>query len=156
MFKKDVVPCALLALFVCVLGVGCADSDLGQVTGTIHLDGQPLEGAMVTFYPIASESVVKSGDRGGASYGRTDANGEYELIYSRTKDGAEIGEHKVVITTLEESGGGDYGPGTPERLPKKYNVETTLTAEVKPGRNVIDFLDLNSEGEKQQARGARY
>ena len=156
MCKTEGVIRGLFVLGLCVLGAGCGDSDLGRVTGTIHLDGQPLQDAMVTFYPIASESAVKSGDRGGASYGRTDANGEYELIYSRTKKGAEIGEHRVVITTLEEGGGGDYGPGTPEKLPKKYNVETALTAEVKPGSNVIDFLDLDSEGDKQQARGERY
>ncbi len=138
----------LLAVFV-----GCGNSDVGLVTGTVKLDGQPLEGAVITFYPVVEGSG--KANRGGASYGQTDAEGKYELVYNRSEKGAEIGPHKVVITTLEE-GGGDYGPGTPEKLPKRYNVETELTAEVTPGRNTIDFLELTSEGEKQEARGERY
>jgi hypothetical protein len=134
--------------------VGCSNSDVGLVSGTVHLDGQPLEGAVITFYPVVEGSG--KANQGGASYGRTDAEGKYELVYNRSEKGAEIGQHKVVITTLEEGGGGDYGAGTPEKLPKRYNVETELTAEVSGGRQTIDFLDLTSEGEKQQARGDRY
>lgn len=133
---------------------GCGNSSVGKVTGKVHLDGQPLEGAVVTFYPILEGSASPSSNRGGASYGRTDAQGEYVLVYNRNENGAEIGKHKVVITTLEEGGG--YGPGSPEKLPKRYNVDTELVAEVQSGRNVIDFLDLTSEGEKQEARGNRY
>ena len=146
----------LQASLVCgllCLAAGCGNSDVGLVTGTIQLDGEPLEGAVITFYPVVEGSG--RANSGGASYGRTDAEGKYELVYNRSENGAEIGKHKVVITTLEE-GGGDYGPGTPEKLPKRYNLETELTAEVKSGRNTIDFLDLTSEGEKQKARADTY
>ncbi|MFN3192123.1 MAG: carboxypeptidase regulatory-like domain-containing protein [Aureliella sp.] len=136
--------------------VGCGDGSLGSVSGTIHLDGEPLEGAVISFYPIVTDAEAASMDRGRASHGRTDASGKYSLIYTRDKNGAEIGKHKIVITTLEEGGGGDYGGGQKERVPKKYNVDTTLEAEVTSGSNTIDFLDLDSEGEKQEARGERY
>ncbi len=118
---------------------GCGNSKLGRVEGTVLLDGEPLEGAVVTFYPMHA---------GAASYGRTDARGHYELRYNRQEMGAEVGKHKVEITTYEE--GGDYGPGRKELLPTRYNYETELEVEVQPGRNVIDFLDLTSEGEIEQ------
>ena len=62
--------------------------------------------------------------------------------------------HTIFITTLEEGGG--YGPGQKELVPTKYNVASTLTVEVKPGNQVIDFLDLDSEGDIEQGRGERY
>lgn len=136
--------------------VGCGNGSLGSVSGTIHLDGQPLEGAVVSFYPVVSEADAATMERGRASHGRTDENGKYTLIYSRDENGAEIGKHKVFITTMEEGGGGDYGGGKKEMVPKKYNVDTTLEVEVSGGSNTIDFLDLDSEGEKQKERGERY
>ncbi|MCR9293891.1 MAG: DUF4198 domain-containing protein [bacterium] len=150
-FVRLSLVCGLLVLIA-----GCGNSSIGRVTGTVHLDGQPLEGAVITFYPVTAGAAAQGMRGGGASYGRTDAEGKYELVYNRDEKGAELGEHKVVITTLEEGGGGDYGAGSPEKLPKRYNVETELTATVTSGSNTIDFLDLTSEGEKQEARGERY
>lgn len=63
--------------------VGCGNSDLGTVTGTVHLDGQPLADAVVTFYP---QGVDPAAGGGGASYGRTDETGAYELQYQRRRN----------------------------------------------------------------------
>ena len=44
-------------------------------------------------------------------------------------------------------------------MPKRYNSESELKVEVKPGSNTFDFMDLTSEGEKEQVRdveGGRY
>lgn len=144
-----------LVIFVCH-AVGCGNSGLGTVTGTVHLDGEPLPDALVTFQPQAGDS----GDGGAMvrpSMGRTDEQGKYELVYSRDKMGAVVGEHKVSISTYQDGGGGDYGEGTPEKVPTKYNIDTELTATVTSGQNTIDFLDLESEGEKYQGpEGAGY
>ncbi len=139
---------AIVALVASV--VGCSNGDVGYVTGTVHLDGKPLEGARVTFYPQLNEKDAFS--NGGTSIGQTDAEGKYKLMYGRGEDGAKVGKHKVYIETLEEGGGGDYGAGRKEEVPKRYNSETELEVEVKPGNNTIDFLDLTSEGEKEQGR----
>lgn len=136
---------AALTLFA----VGCAGGDIGTVTGTVHLDGKPLEDALVTFYPQIPEGA-NAMDKGGASAGRTDANGKYELIYNRDTKGAQVGQHLVYIETLVEGSG--YGEGRAEELPKRYNSESELLVEVKPGSNTIDFTDLTSEGEKNEAR----
>lgn len=142
---KVAVACGLIA-FVS----GCGNGKIGAVTGTVHLDGKPLEGALVTFYPQIDDKDAMEG--GGASMGRTDAEGKYELIYSREQNGAQVGKHLVYIETLEEGGGGDYGGGRAEELPKRYNSESELNVEVHSGSNTIDFLDLTSDGDKNQAR----
>ncbi len=119
---------------------GCGSSyDVGKVSGTVTLDGEPLAGAVVTFSPT----------KGGApSFGRTDASGKYTLQYTRDTAGAEIGEHSVSVST-HTSGDPDADPplpASPEKVPTKYNVDTQLTKTVEPGPNTIDVV-LDSEGE---------
>lgn len=140
------------AIVVCsmVWVAGCADSDLGTVSGMVQMDGKPLPDAVITFYPI--EPDVSSG-KGRASSGRTNEDGYYELQYNREAKGAEIGRHKVEITTAQESAGGDYGPGVKESVPTKYNSQTELEVEVTSGHNTIDFPDLDSAGSITRGRG---
>lgn len=99
--------------------------DLGQVTGTITMDGAPLTDASVTFMP---EGVR-------ASSAMTDSAGKYELIYIRDEKGAAIGKHKVVISKLKDE---------KETIPAKYSSETELTGDVKAGSNEVNF-DLTSK-----------
>lgn len=117
---------------VCVLFLaGCGDSgpERGQVTGTVTLDGQPLGGATVEFQPR----------EGAPSYGETDAQGRYQLGYTPEKPGAVVGEHTVRITTYRVKGPPGSQEEVPERVPPEYNAESTVTREVKPGKNVFDF-----------------
>lgn len=115
---------------------GCGGSDLpdlGEVEGTVTLDSTPLDGAMVYFSPEAG---------GRTSMSITDASGHYVLEFNSTEPGAVVGGHKVTITTFEEPTEEDDGTtsgGSPERVPAKYNTETTLVEEVKAGKQTIDF-----------------
>ncbi len=131
-------------LFFCTMSlmvVGCGGApgdqpDLGTVTGTVTMNGQPLSGVMVVFSP----------ENGRSSMGQTDAEGKYELEYVGDTKGAKVGQHSISITTAqndsseEEGGGGEEG-GAPskETIPPAYNTQTTLTEEVKPGENIINF-----------------
>lgn len=88
---------------------------------------------------------------GRASIGTTDDNGHYELLYTRSADGAVIGEHTVTISTevKEDSGYGNEDAavaGRKEIIPDKYvhKKKTDLTATVTSGSNTIDF-NLSSE-----------
>ncbi|WP_232100768.1 Ig-like domain-containing protein [Gimesia fumaroli] len=115
-------------------GGGSDTPPLGQVSGTVTLDGQPLEQAQVTFQP----------ENGRASIGETDSEGNYELSYTGTTSGALLGAHQVVIISAveaysDESGEGKDRKARPELLPAKYNSKTTLKADVKSGSNQIDF-----------------
>jgi hypothetical protein len=117
---------------------GCGSSDhpdLGRVRGTVTLDGEPLADATVAFYP----------DEGRASVGTTDSDGEYELTYVGDTRGAVLGPHKVRITMLKEDASAeDTVRQATEPIPARYNAQTTLSAEVKEGKNTFDF-DLKSQ-----------
>lgn len=102
--------------------------DLGRVTGTVTLDGQPLDEAMITFQPVAGD---EPGSKISASVGRTDKSGHYELDYVKDVKGAAVGAHRVMIQAPLPTG--------KERLPARYNLRTQLTANVEKGGNTVDF-----------------
>lgn len=113
---------------------GSNGPQLGQVSGVVTLDGEPLEYAQITFQP----------EKGRPSVAETDSAGNYSLSYTGTSTGALIGAHKVVITSAmdaysDETGEGKDRKARAELLPAKYHTQTTLTAEVKSGSNQIDF-----------------
>jgi hypothetical protein len=109
---------------------------LGQVSGTVTMDGKPVPDAAIVFTPKEPGAT--------ASMGQTDASGKYELYYSRGNKGAKIGEHSVTINSFRDAG--ESGQGQKESIPAKYNVKTELTANVARGSRKIDF-DLKSGGE---------
>lgn len=120
---------------------GCSKhGDLADVRGKVTLDGQPLANAFVVFAPT---------EHGTTSYGRTDASGSYEMMFTDNEKGAWIGNNSVRISTGDLGTGG--GPGPKERVPIVYNEATTLAADVKPGKNTFDF-DLKSNA--GQIKGA--
>lgn len=131
----------LISLAVVVaLPSGCRRSKpnvpFGTVTGVITFDGKPLAQAAVMFEP----------ENGRPSYGTTDGEGKYMLLYRGKPWGAIAGRHTVRITTegLLEDSPESVPKVIKERLPKRYHSESTLTADVVPGKNVIDFA-LTSE-----------
>ena len=132
-----------LLLCGCLAGpLGCGGPDdrpeTGRVTGVVLLEGKPLPKAQVMFFP----------ETGRMSQGETDENGKYELIYLRDVSGAKVGNHKVQITTSMRHIGDDGPPTTsPELVPRKYNVDSELTATVEAGDNTIDFT---LEGKRRQ------
>jgi hypothetical protein len=76
---------ALLAL------AGCGKGDypaMAKVTGTVTYKGKPVPNMMVNFMPKA----------GRPSWGKTDAQGKFEMVYDEDYNGVEIGHHKVYFT----------------------------------------------------------
>ncbi len=130
-----------LVLWVLISGCG-GRSDLSQVSGRVTLDGQPLGDALVVFTPL-------TGGRPAAA--RTDASGNYTLVYDRQGTGAIQGEHMVTISTRVER---ELADGTvedvPERVPAQFNFRSELTANIQEGLNEFNF-DLDSEGEVYQS-----
>lgn len=117
--------------------------ELGQVTGTITMDGTPLPGIVVVFVP----------DNGRPARGKTDQDGKYELTYIRKTRGTKVGHNRVEIAPNEEGDdeseeSGDTEDTRPAKPPKKrkkvkvperYNTDSILQADVLPGENVLDF-----------------
>src|SRR5262249_18812054 len=119
---------------------GCSGGGVkfAPVSGKVTMDGKPLAKVSVIFIPLPVPGSDIVGDTAG---GVTDENGHYTLKTSTRddlKDGAQVGKHKVRISLQETRGEGDRSV-TREKLPKKYNGETELTAEVAPGNNQKDF-----------------
>ena len=115
--------------------------ELGQVTGTVTLDGKPLVGIAVVFQP----------ESGRPARGKTDAEGKYELTYIRQTKGTKVGPNRVEIAPSEE-GEADESEASDEEskpaakpnskkplIPPRYNVRSELKADVKPGKNTFDF-----------------
>ena len=117
------------ACYVClglVLIAGCdSGPPLGEVSGRITYEGEPIEKATITF----SHSSGKS------AFARTDADGQYELTFSDGRNGALLGENVIAIETGRA---GTDAEGNfveyPETLPAKYHAESEMTREIKAGK----------------------
>ena len=132
----------LSVLLLCFCGCPGSSGNVGWVDGVVTLDGDPVAGATVRFYP----------ETGRGSSGKTDTNGYYELRYTRSEMGAIIGKHKVTITT-EAATTGSYEQEEKKEararvasIPKKYRdrEKTELVKTVESGSNTID-LELTSK-----------
>jgi len=114
-------------------GCGHNGPEIGEVFGKVTLDGTPVKGATVYFYP----------DGGGrSSISKTNDDGFYELYYKGNEKGAKVGTHAVTLTTATEDTRDEKGKvikGLPEKFPKEYSSEGSVKREVKPGRNEINF-----------------
>ncbi len=90
----------IVCVLTCVLMLGCGGggvSGLVKVTGTVTLDGQPVEGAAVSFSP--------AGNEGRASAGVTDAQGRFSLAPVGGGQGALPGKYQVAISKTQVTGG---------------------------------------------------
>lgn len=121
---------ALVAAAAAGCGGGGGGPPLGRVSGVVTLDGQPLADATVTFTPAT----------GRPSQGVTGSDGRYTLAYTAEQPGAMLGDHVVRISTegyVERPGGAVEQ--MKERVPSRYNAQSTLTATVKAGTNDLPF-----------------
>lgn len=131
----------LSLLLLCGL-TGCMGSggepvpELGEVTGTITLDGSPLEKANVIFEP---ETVDEKG-RSRSSSATTSTDGTYKLKYNSDVMGASLGKHKVIITKMSDN----PAEAGLQLIPAKYNDKSDLSADITAGENTVNF-DLKSK-----------
>lgn len=115
----------LLALVI----AGCGNSDrpaLVPVTGTVTQGGKPLAQADVMFFP----------ERGAPSSGKTDASGQFTLMFNDGRPGAVVGKHKVVISV----------PGT---TPPPPTGEESEPAKATPPVEFRQQAEVKAEGENK-------
>jgi hypothetical protein len=116
-------------------------------SGSIKLDGKPMNGGLVTF--------VSTTDKGLNASGVVGADGKYSMMISlgkQEKSGAVPGKYKVVISRFVKPNGEPQDPKVPaeipgrESLPAQYSVAgaSRLTAEVPAAGGTADF-DLKSK-----------
>jgi hypothetical protein len=142
-------PGGLAALMLAAL-VGCGGGDAlprEAISGTVSLDGQPLKEGVIQFMP----AVTAAG--GGTVAGGSILDGKFDVPRDQ---GPTPGPYSVTILS-GGAGAEPLPPGTMpgegptkkparEKIPAKYNAQTTLTAEVKKGgpNNAFKF-DLTTK-----------
>ena len=130
--QRDARACHLLPILIIAVCLGCGGGpELGEVTGRVTLDGQPVPGATVTFQPTDGRQP---------STGETNENGEYTLVFTEKQAGALVGEHTVAIETFQlgTDAAGEVDD-VPERIPARYNISTELQETVNAGLQEINF-----------------
>lgn len=77
----------LLLGIIALFGCGRRGPEIVDVTGTVTRGGEPVANLEIHFVP----------DEGRPSWGLTDAQGHFTLNYSRDRDGAVVGRHRVFV-----------------------------------------------------------
>ena len=115
---------------------GCGSGGDQPLEGSVTLNGQPVESGAIQFYQTGDPPVVCAG--------AMIVKGWYEV----PKDhGLKPGTYLVRITSPETVGDNTKGTfdnpfpsGAREKIPAKYNTESKLTVEVRPGeKGRFDF-----------------
>ena len=90
----------LMLLWVPAVLAGCGQGlPVAPASGVVLLDGAPLANVSIMTQPIATNSP----NPGPGSFGRTNAEGRFELeLVKPAVRGAIIGEHRVMITQVGE------------------------------------------------------
>ena len=121
-----------------LLVVGCGGKP-AKVSGTVSIDGAPVQQGTVTFAPTGG---------GMRATGIIQSDGSYRIQTNRDV-GLEIGEYDVAVASREIISTGEGSPPRPGKffVPSRYGRTTTsgLHYSVEKGSNVID-IDLSSEG----------
>ena len=127
-----------LAMAVLLLAAGCGeDSNLAEVTGSVSIDGRPVEKGSISFIPADGQ-----GPTTGA-----------EIVAGKYTSQAPLGVSKVEIRVPKVVGKRKLyeTPDSPvqdlmeEVLPAKYNEQTELRIDAQRGRNEKNW-DLQTKG----------
>ncbi|MFO0817152.1 MAG: hypothetical protein U1A77_04355 [Pirellulales bacterium] len=139
----------VLLAFASLVGCGDGGPPLSQVKGTVKYNGQPVDGAVVTFQYENGQMAV----------GSTDASGVYTLV-TNGNPGAPLGKALVGVTKTNSGVSGDATSMKPEdmqkmqqkmmqqrnaaakpSLPTKYQNPNSsgLTADVAAGTSEANF-----------------
>ncbi|MDB5346703.1 MAG: hypothetical protein JWP89_5080 [Schlesneria sp.] len=138
--------CAWMSATSIMIVSGCgakSGPERANVSGEVTLDGQPVEKGVIAFVP--------DGATQGPTAGAAILGGKYA---TPPGSGPVLGTHRVEITAHRMAmvvegagiGGGGVGPSggvamekSQMYVPTQYNKNSTLTFEVKSGKNVQDF-----------------
>ncbi len=122
---------------VSMAGSGCSsDSGKGTVSGTVTLDGQPLQSGLIRFVPVDGRTPTAEATITDGEFSADVPLGEKQVSISAPK---VVGKRPAYQT-----------PNAPmidiieELLPARYNVTSQLTLNVTGGRQDAPF-DLKSD-----------
>jgi len=130
----------MLAIALCA-GCGRQPPERAAVRGRVTFRGKVVQNGTIVFSP--------TGGTKGAPAGADIVQGNFSID---VKEGPIVGHHRVEIQAFRKTGNkipdllGDVSdPNRPlidevvPLLPPKFNLQSKLTAEIKPGDNVVNF-----------------
>ena len=125
----------VVVLACAALAFGFLRESEPTVTGVVRLGKERLTNGSIAWIPI-------EGTPGPGGGGGIDSQGNYEI-----KQGLRPGSYRVEIRSTTTLTRKVKNPTIPADLvdeevsviPEKYNTESNLVREVKPGANVLDF-----------------
>jgi hypothetical protein len=85
---------AFPAALLCIICVGCDDGrpERVHVSGTVLIDGRPLESGGVRFFP----------ENGRPSTGEIQSGGRFSLFTYEEGDGCTLGKHRVTVVSVKD------------------------------------------------------
>jgi hypothetical protein len=131
------VPRLLLIAVALFAVAGCSPSTKGEVSGTVTMDGKPVEDGMIAFFSV---------DRSAPTAGGRISDGRYDVVVNPGLCRVEIRVSKVVgEKKLYETADSPVRPIRAEALPPRYNDQSELQIDVKLGTNEQNY-DLTTNG----------
>jgi len=127
----------LVPLLTLILS-GCAGSDrpsMAPASGIVTLNGEPVDGASLTFIPTA-------GGRPGSAI--TDAQGRYTIKTYEDAPGAIIGEHKVSVIKISGPGADVMQGDAPAEPPETGSGEDD-------GSDGLSEIEIFDSGETKES-----
>lgn len=130
----------LAASLLLVAACGCGPAT-GTVSGNVTIDGQPLDKGIISFAAAEGTAQPANADITNGRYSATMQAGKKFVQISAT---ISVGKRKI-----------SPDPNVPlddiweERLPAKFNSESKLEFEVKPGANTKDWETQSNRGAKK-------
>ena len=129
---------AAAVTFAALSGCGSGgEDDLVEVSGTVKLDGVPLEKGLIRLEPV---------DGKGPSAAAPIANGEYTAKVTPGDKKVSVSAKKPVEGPAgnTKAGGAHGSAPTKEMIPAQYNTQSKLTLKVGPGGQDDAHFDLKS------------
>lgn len=124
-----------------ICATGCGEGEpKAEVSGTVTLDGVPIENGSIQFYPTGKTGQTAGGGIEKGNYKVEASPGEMTVTLNASKS---IGKYKAYDT-----------PESPlldrivEVIPSEYNSMSKIKVTLKPGKNENVNFDLESKKKK--------
>ncbi len=111
---------------------GCAGDNMAEVKGMVKVNGTPIEKGAMTFYPVDGKSPT-------TGCGIKDGQYDCQVPFGTMKVAISMPQVYMMKKLYPNDPKSPEAPMSKESLPAKYNAQSELKIDVKPGLNEKDF-----------------
>ena len=122
-----------VTLLALAFSLGCGPGDgMADVSGKVTFKGEPLAKGAIAFFPLSGDAPTTGGNIENGAYSVRVPPGEMKVTISAVKI---VGQKPA----YENAPNSPIMNITEEALPRKYNAQSELKFDVKPGSNKKDW-----------------